>query len=245
MPEFPEPDLNLLNGIIAIAVTAVAFLTYYLSTVYIQRNKRLQQQISKEAASIRKILLHRLSGTIFYGLIPVLVILLVFRMPVNNYGSNADDMAKSIIWWIPAAVLVVVINYFVARNKINLAQYPQIRVNQWNFGLIILSTISWITYLAGYEFMFRGFLLFSCLESFGFWPAIIINISLYSLVHLPKGYREIIGSIFFGFILSYSTIRLGSFWFAFLLHVTLALSNEWFSIAFHPNMTLVKNQIFR
>ena len=242
MPEFPETDLKLLNGIIAIAVTAVAFLLYYLITVSSPLNNRLQRLFSKETASIRKILLHRLAGTVLFGLIPVLVILFVFRRPVSIYGSTMEYLAESIIWWIPAAILVIGINYYAARNKNHLALYPQIRAKQWNSGLITLSAISWITYLAGYEFMFRGFLLFSCLESFGYWPAIIINITVYSLVHLPKGSRETIGSIFFGFILSYLTIELGSFWFAFLVHITLALSNEWFSIAFHPEMVRVKKR---
>jgi len=242
MPEFLETDLKLLNGTIAIAVTAVTFLLYYLITVSNPVNNRLQRLFSKETASIRKILLHRLAGTVLFGLIPVLVILFVFRRPVSIYGSTTEYLAESIIWWIPFAILVVVVNYFAARNKNHLAQYPQIRVNQWNSGLIILSATSWITYLAGYEFMFRGFLLFSCLEFFGYWPAIIINIILYGLVHLPKGSRETIGSIFFGFILSYLSIRLGSFWFAFLVHITLALSNEWFSIAFHHEMVRVKKR---
>ena len=167
MPEFPETDLKLLSGIIALAVTAVAFLLYYLITISSPLNNRLQQLFSKETASIRKILLHRLAGTVLFGLIPVLVILFVFQRPVSIYGSTTEHLAESIIWWVPFAVLVVVLNYFVARNKNHLAQYPQIRARQWNSGLIILSATSWITYLAGYVFMFRGVLLFSCLESFG------------------------------------------------------------------------------
>jgi membrane protease YdiL (CAAX protease family) len=242
MPEFPEPDLQLLNGTIAIAVTTAVFLTYYSITVRRKVDTRRWKQFSHRSASIRRILLDRLYGAVLFGLIPLLVILLVFLAPVSNYGSNADYLGKSIIWWIPVAVLIVGINFFASRKNNNLAQYPQIRVKQWDSGLLFLSALSWVTYLAGYEFMFRGFLLFTCLESFGYWQAIVINVSLYSLVHLPKGLRETIGSIFFGFILSYMTIRLGSFWFAFLVHITLALSNEWFSINFHPEMNLIKKR---
>jgi membrane protease YdiL (CAAX protease family) len=242
MPEIPGPDLKLLNGTIALAVTTLTFLIYYSITSSNHLINKLKQKFNQDDVSIRKILLHRLSGAALFGLIPIMVILLVFCLPVNNFGTNTDYLAKSIIWWIPAAVLVVIINYFVARNKNHLAKYPQIRAKQWNSGLITVSAISWISYLAGYEFMFRGFLLFSCLESFGYWPAIIINISLYSLVHLPKGPAETIASVFFGFILSYITITLGSFWFALFLHITLALSNEWFSIAFHPEMIRLKRQ---
>jgi membrane protease YdiL (CAAX protease family) len=240
MLEIPDPELKLIHGSIAISVTVLAVLAYYLITFCKPLNNRLQHMFSKEAFWVRKILLHRLSGAVLFGLVPTLVILLVFQMPVNNFGSNTDNLAKSIIWWTPAVLLVVAINYFASRNTNNLSQYPQIRVKQWNSGLITLSALSWIAYLAGYEFLFRGFLLFSCLGSFGFWPAIIINICLYSLAHLPKGYRETIGSIFLGFIMSYSTLSLGSIWFALLVHITLALSNEWFSIKFHPQMNRMK-----
>ncbi len=242
MPEFLGTNLKLFDGTLAIGVTIFAFLIYYSITLSNHIIYRLEQKFSQENVSIRKILLHRLSGTVLFGLIPVLVILFVFRLPVSNFGTSTEHLVKSIIWWIPAAILVVVINYYTARNKNHLAQYPQIRAKQWNSGLIVLSALSWSTYLAGYEFMFRGFLLFSCLESFGYWPAIIINISLYSLVHLPKGPTETIASIFFGFILCFLTIELGSFWFALFVHITLALSNEWFSITFHPEMIRVKKQ---
>jgi len=242
MPELPGPDLKLLEGTIAIAVTTLAFLIYYIITSSNQLIRKLEQKFRKKDVSIRKIMLHRLSGATLFGLIPLLVILFAFKMPVKDFGMNTVYLAKSILWWVPAALLVVVINYYASRNKNHLAQYPQIRSKQWNSGLITLSAISWITYLAGYEFLFRGFLLFSCLESFGYWPAIIINISLYSLVHLPKGITETMVSVVFGAILCYITIELGSFWFAFFVHITLALSNEWFSIAFHPEMIRIKRR---
>ncbi|KPL26393.1 MAG: hypothetical protein AMS23_01930 [Bacteroides sp. SM1_62] len=245
MPELPEPDLKLLPGSIAIVITILAFLVFYFMAISSRLGMRLHLRFSPEAASVRSILLQRLTGTVLYGFVPVLVVVLVFRMPISHFGWNSENLARTLTWWIPIALLVVAVTYFAARNGISLASYPQIRVRQWDPGLILLSALSWTVYLAGYESVFRGFLLFSCHESFGFWPAVIINISIYSLVHLPKGYRETLGSVFLGFILAYTTLRLGSFWFAFLVHLTLALSNEWFSIAFHPDMTLVRNQTSR
>ncbi len=242
MPGFPEPDLKLLNGIAAILVTMAACLVFYLILYSDVFGKRLHRKFSPEAASVRRILLQRLAGSVLYGLVPLLFIVLVFRMPISHYGWHSENLAKTLAWWAPIALLLVTLTYFAARKGIHRDHYPQIRVRQWDPGLILLSALSWTVYLAGYESMFRGFLLFACLESFGFWPAIMINIFIYSLVHLPKGYRETIGSIFLGFILAYITLILGSFCFAFLVHLTLALSNEWFSIAFHPDMNLVKNQ---
>jgi membrane protease YdiL (CAAX protease family) len=236
MPLYPEPDPALAPGSVSVAVATLAFLAYRSIAVSSRLDQWLQHQFSREAAAIRKVLLQRLSGTLLYGLLPVLVTLLAFHRSPVQYGLHTGSFGRSLLWWIPVAVLVIALSYFTANTRTNLSRYPQIRVSVWTNNLLTLSAISWISYLAGYEFLFRGFLLFSCLESFGFWPALVINVSLYCLVHLPKGYRETIGSLFFGILLAHATLRLGSFWFAFLVHTTLALSNEWFSLAFHPEM---------
>lgn len=241
MIEYSAPDLSLMSGTISIATATLAFLIYLFTIKSRGFNKRFKNRYSSHAASIRKVLYQRLLGCTLYGLVPALIIVLVFQRPLAQYGFATANMMKSFLWWLPLAVLGVFLTYIGARNENSLAMYPQIRVRQWNRGLLWVSALSWITYLVGYEFLFRGYLLFSCLESFGYWPAIIINICLYSLFHIQKGYREVVGSLIFGFLLCYLTLHLGSFWFAVFIHVTMALSNEWFSLGFQPDMKLVKN----
>ncbi len=201
----------------------------------------MKKKFSDTETSVRRVLFQRVLGAIVYGLIPFLIILLVFRRPLGQYGFAGDNLLKSFLWWIPIAIVIIVLSFIGSRTEKNLQMYPQIRVNEWNVGLLIVSALSWVTYLVGYEFLFRGYLLFSCLESFGYWPAIVINICFYSLFHIHKGSREAIGSLFFGFLLCYLTLHLGSFWFAILIHVTMALSNEWFSLGFQPEMNLIRN----
>ena len=240
MIEYPAPDLNLLSGTIAIGSATIAFLIYQFIFSSSQINNWLKDKFASTKIYKRKILYHRILGGILYGLIPFLIILFVFRRPLSHYGFSTEYLGKSILWWIPIALLVILMTYPGAKSEKNLAMYPQIRVSEWNRGLLITSALSWITYLIGYEFLFRGFLLFTCLESFGYWPAIIINLCLYSLFHLHKGAREAFGSLFFGFLLCYLTLYLGSFWFAFFAHITMALSNEWFSLGMQPDMKLIK-----
>ena len=242
MPGIPDPDPQFLSGTISIAVITLVYLAYYVFTVSRTISSWLKGRFSPQAASVRLVLMHRLAGIFLFGGIPFFIILFVFRVPVSNYGTDTGTLPESILWWIPAALLVVVINYFSSGNKNNLDQYPQIRVSQWSSGLLLGSALSWVTYLMAYEFLFRGLLLFACLDSFGYWPAIIINVSLYSLSHLPKGPRETLASLIFGLILCFVTLKLGALWFALLTHISLALSNEWFSIFFHPDMTMVKQR---
>jgi membrane protease YdiL (CAAX protease family) len=96
-----------------------------------------------------------------------------------------------------------------------------------------------MTYLFAYEFLFRGLLLFFCIEELGVVLALIVNIFLYSLVHIPKGRKETIGAIPMGIILCILTIHSGTIWMAFWIHCSLALSNEWLSIKYHPDMKIL------
>jgi hypothetical protein len=89
-------------------------------------------------------------------------------------------------------------------------------------------------FLAGYEWFFRGVLLFSCISVFGVIPAIIINIALYALIHSFNGKKELIGSVPLGIMLCIMTLWWHSVWPAILLHLALSSTHE----------TIILNQFF-
>lgn len=97
---------------------------------------------------------------------------------------------------------------------------------------------SWVIYLIGYEFLFRGVLLFPLYEKFGFWPSIVINVSLYSTTHIPKGLTETIGAIPLGFILCILTIQTESVLIAVVVHVLMAWSNSLSAIINNPQFQI-------
>jgi membrane protease YdiL (CAAX protease family) len=243
MINYTVPDTFLMSGSIAIPVATLTFLVYHFIFTSERINNRFMDKFGTPGASIRKVLYQRILGGVLYGLVPLLIIVLVFRRPLGGYGFSGENLAKSFLLWMPVGLVVVGISYFLSKNEKNLARYPQIRISEWNTKILLVSALTWIVYLVGYEFMFRGFLLFSCLESFGYWPAILINICLYSLVHVPKGATEAFGSLLLGAFLCYLTLFLGSFWLAVFIHVTIALSTEWFSLGFQPDMKLTKTRL--
>ena len=118
--------------------------------------------------------------------------------------------------------------------------YPQIRVKEWDAKLIVSYSLAWCAYLFGYELLFRGFLLFPLVDSIGVWPAIAVNIALYSVSHIPKGIDETIGALPFGIILCIVTLQTETIWASFFIHVLLVLSNSLVALRFHPEMRIVK-----
>ena len=77
-------------------------------------------------------------------------------------------------------------------------------------------------------------------DSIGVWPAIAINIALYSATHIPKGLEETIGAIPLGLVLCILTLSTGTIWIAFLVHVVMAWTNTLTSLKFNPDMKYIK-----
>ena len=234
-----ETGIGFFEGSMTIAGTSVLVVIYYLLNGSKHIKGWFRKRSGAEGAQIRKVLFDRLIGVFLFGIVPVVLLLYVFGQSLQDFGLATGTLNRSLLFWLPVATLAVGLAYLLARGGSNLSRYPQIRAREWDIRLILLSALSWMVYITGYELMFRGVLLFACYASFGFWPAILINILLYALAHIPKGSLETFGSIPAGFVFCFMTLHLGSIWFALLTHITIALSYEWFSLYFNREMQVI------
>jgi hypothetical protein len=189
----------------------------------------------------RKIIPLRFYGAIVFGLIPVLISFFAGYDIREIFGLRLDIHTGSGIWLISVAagILIIVFNIFLTRRRENLDVFPQIRNREWTTGLIIGDILSWLVYITGYEFLFRGLLFFPLLDAIGFMPAAMIGTVIYSLSHYPKSLKEAIGAIPFGFLLVFLAWQSHSVWICVWLHACLAISNSILSFYHHPDMRLV------
>ncbi|MCX7985828.1 MAG: CPBP family intramembrane metalloprotease [Bacteroidales bacterium] len=207
--------------IVSILVATLCFSIYFF---LFYENHIWGRWLGADSSGYGRIILMRLAG-FFIFLIPYLFSTDYLHKPLQQINFSTLFILCFI-----CAILLIVINYFAARTPSNLAHYPQIRKTKWNFTDIIISSTTWILYLIGYEFLFRGYLFFSTLQHFDLVSSVGLNVAIYMLVHIPKGYKETFGSIPMGIVLCYITYYSGSVWPAVIIHSMLALSNEWFSI---------------
>jgi membrane protease YdiL (CAAX protease family) len=236
LPSFHPDDLI---PVMVVLITILGYLAYwYLSHAkFILRI--IEKRSTQESYLLKKVLWQRLSGVFFLGILPGSV-LLILSFTLKELGLFYQISNNTILPTLILIVIVVVINSFAASNPENLKNYPQIRISGWNLSLIFINVISWSLYLMAYEFLFRGILLFGLIKPFGIWPAIAINVALYSLVHFPKGIRETLGAIPLGFVLSILTIQTGTIWIAVFVHIGMALSNDYFSFKANPEFKFIK-----
>jgi membrane protease YdiL (CAAX protease family) len=195
-----------------------------------------------DQASIKHILMTKYVGLITMGILPLLICLIALpEYGISDYGLYIEPSTSltSLFWIIGLSFLVVPLVYFSAKKEKNLVNYPQIRAKVWSKNLKARNAVGWAAYLFGYELLFRGVLLFPLFHEFGIWPAIAINIALYSATHIPKGLDETIGAIPLGLVLCILTLLTGTIWIAFILHVIMAWTNTFTAQKFNPAMKSV------
>lgn len=191
-------------------------------------------------ALLQQFLIRKTWGFVSMGVLPAVASLLVFNKPPSAWGLTVDHAVKYLPWLLLAIAIPAALNAFLARNSKNHGIYPQLRIKSWTPGFFMLNALGWFLYLLGYEFLFRGILLFGVYDSWGFWGAIATNTVIYSLAHFNKNMGEALGAIPFGIVICVITLSTGTIWFAIVAHVSLALSNDYFSIRHNPEMRFTK-----
>jgi membrane protease YdiL (CAAX protease family) len=176
----------------------------------------------------------KLTGIVFTGVLPMIVFVIIPGNPASEAGLTTGEMYK-ITYPLIGLIAITILSAFFSSKSINVRKSaPELRVKVWHPRHIILSSLSWLIYLFGYELFFRGILWFLCFRAFGFWWSVLINVSLYSLVHVPKGRLVTYGAVPLGVLFCTLSYFTGSFLPAFMIHSAMAISTELFSVYHNP-----------
>jgi membrane protease YdiL (CAAX protease family) len=233
-------DINESQAVFAIASTVIMSFVYFLILDKMRAGK-------KEKSRYQIILLYvwrKISGFLLLGVVPAIAALIYFKRDLLQAGFTWGRTSDLWLWLAGASVLFISLNFFNNSKGPNLRKvYPEMRLKGWGTGGISILAGGWVLYFIGYEFLFRGLLLFSCYNAFGLWPAVAINLALYSALHLPKGLKEATAAIPFGALLCYLTIESHSILPAIFIHSVQAISFDLSCIYRNPEMIIKLSKI--
>jgi len=228
-----------LTSFLPIVLSLVFFVIYWFTAQSTAIKNRFYAANDFDTASLRHIFFTKYFGFITMGVIPSVICLIFLpKYSLADYGLTfiPSTTLFTIVWTLGLSILVIPLAYISAKKPKNLVNYPQIRSNVWTQKTVFIAALGWALYLFGYEFLFRGTLLFPLVDAIGVWPAIAVNIALYSATHIPKGLDETIGAIPLGLVLCLLTLASGTIWIAFLVHVAMAWTNCFTALKFHPEI---------
>jgi membrane protease YdiL (CAAX protease family) len=233
-------DLRL---VIPIAGCLFSFILYW----FIRKSDKLKQKFlnkyGDERGSSLFILFAKYVGFVSMGLLPAIAYFIAFPdTSLSDIGLvlKTETLPATLVWIAIAGAVLIPLMFFSSRKPATMAVYPEVRAKEWNIKMVIGYLASWAAYLLGYEILFRGLLLFPLVERIGLWPAIAVNIAMYSGTHIPKGPAETIGAIPLGTLFCLLSVQTGSIWCAFFIHVIMAWTSSLTALKYNPEMKMIR-----
>jgi len=145
-----------------------------------------------------------------YLIIPLAVIRFAFRKSAREYGFQWGDWRAGLALSAIVIVIGAPILWWVAGSSPAIVDYY---AHQWNPAAPLVTFLD----LIGWEFFFRGFLLFGYARLFGA-NALWLQAVPFALAHLGKPAIETYSTIFGGFLFGLVAWRTKSFVYPFLIH---------------------------
>jgi uncharacterized protein len=189
--------------ILTVASTLVLIVDYYHHNLLSQWTSQFHKW------NIPGILLTGAGRTFLYFIIPMFIIVVVFRESPKNYGFTFGDWKAGLIISISVIVLFTPVLWMVGRNVVSLQRYYKTMV----------TGLPWNTLfdLFGWEFFFRGWLFFGYARKFG-TDALWLQAVPFALAHVGKPELETLSTIFGGFVFGWIAWRTRSFIYPLLIH---------------------------
>jgi membrane protease YdiL (CAAX protease family) len=146
---------------------------------------------------------------LLYFVIPLLIVLFLFRENPREYGFSFGDWKLGLTYTLIGVALMAPIIYFLGRTDESMKTYYE----RFVVGLPWTTLID----LIGWEFFFRGLILFTCARKLG-PEALWLQAVPFALAHIGKPEVETLSTIFGGFAFGWVAWRTKSFFYPFLIH---------------------------
>jgi uncharacterized protein len=152
------------------------------------------------------------SSLLYYAFLPLLVILVIIRHNPLDFGLRWGNFK----FWGPqvgiACLILAPILYFSSFLPDFQKYYTLENFNIWTYFLTQFALLS------GWEYIFRGFLLFGLKDKYK-GTAVVIQMLPFVLLHIGKPELETISTIFTGLYFGWVCYRGNSYWPAFIIHL--------------------------
>lgn len=238
-------EMDIRSAGFEIAVIIVGVVLVFYAYHYSAHSKKLEQYIigrfPEGTADLALFFYRKLAGFIILGVIPGILYFKFLGASREKFGITLNHLESSFML-IAGLILVTGIVLFFHHRGNPERSTLQLRPPEWNVSMFMLNALGWSMYLIAYEFLFRGILLFESYEALGFWPAVAINIALYSAVHMVSGKDQTIGALIFGSIACYFALSRGTLLIPIFMHLSLSILSNYYSIRNQQSIKLAHSK---
>ena len=200
------------------------FISYLLffALLWLSKGKRGNRLLDKNGpVSNRGLLIGlHIGGIILFGVVPFLS----NNSPSPLFGKSLETMPTG--FTVLLIILLIIIAPQIAKTKFReILPDPSDNIS---LGIVFTAAYFFIRilFICAYESWFRGYLLNDCIIIFSEPLAVLLNVSLYTLLHWVNGKEEVLACIPFGLFLCGLCIWQGAVWPAVAIHLALTIPYE-------------------
>lgn len=160
----------------------------------------------------------------------VISIKFVLKGKLSDYGFKMGDKKFGFITSLIFFLVMLPLVWIVSASESFANTYPlggsELKTN---LGLFLIYEACVMFYMLGWEFFWRGYMLFGLKPKLGYYSVFIQMIPFF-ILHRGKPELELFASIIAGIILGIQALRSGSFFYCWLLHCCVMISIDSISV---------------
>lgn len=171
-----------------------------------------------------------LSAFVLMFAVPAVIVRRGFHRSLREFGFQLGDWRtglKLVALLTPLFLLTSLVGSFVPAMQV---EYPLAKSEIASLSLLLSLEAAYLIYYVGWEFLFRGYMLFGLEKPFGVLAAVLIQTIPSTIVHIGKPFSETFSAIFAGLIFGYVAYRSRSIIFPLLLHAVVGISTNVFAV---------------
>lgn len=169
---------------------------------------------------------------VLMGVIPGVLVTLVFKESLRDYGLILGDWRRGLKVSIILLILIAgVLLYPASQTQEMRFSFPFDKaISESAFYFFRFQILRGLFFYIAWEFFFRGFMLFGLRKSFGDWPAICVQVIPSCLWHIGMPVGEIFSSLLAGFLFGIIAIRTRSIIWVFFMHYLIGVILDFFIV---------------
>lgn len=164
--------------------------------------------------------------------ITIVLILFVHRGKLKNFGIALGDYKLGLRLTFYVIFLFLPVLWFVSSLDGFILTQPHLQQAKLHWNVFLIYEIGMLIYMIGWEFIWRGYMLFGLERRFGYY-AVFIQMIPFVILHFGKPELETFGAIFGAIGLGILALKTRSFIYCVLIHFLVMLSIDLISVLRH------------
>ncbi|MDH7514487.1 MAG: CPBP family intramembrane metalloprotease [Bacteroidota bacterium] len=161
--------------------------------------------------------------------VPFLLALIILHRKPRDIGVCIGDWKFGLKFACAFLVFMIPILWVVSDSPVFQTVYPHAQIVKGDWRLFLAYEAGFIFYFIGWEYLWRGFVLFGLEKHLGGGPSVLIQMLPFVILHSGKPVLETLGAVVAGIALGALALRTRSYWYGVLTHWSVMLTIDLFT----------------